>query len=42
MKALVCHGPGQRSWDEAPDRAIKDPTDVIVRIDPSTIRPWQL
>ncbi len=37
MKALVYHGPGQRSWDEVPDRTIQDPTDAIVRIDSSTI-----
>jgi alcohol dehydrogenase len=37
MKALVYHGPGQRSWDEVPDPAIIDPTDAIVRIDSSTI-----
>ncbi len=37
MKALVYHGPGQRSWDEVPDPAIEVPTDVIVRIDSSTI-----
>src|SRR5689334_21880548 len=37
MKALVYHGPGQRSWDEVPDPVIQDPTDAIVRIDSSTI-----
>jgi alcohol dehydrogenase len=37
MKALVYHGPGQRSWDEVPDPAIQEPTDAIVRIDSSTI-----
>ena len=37
MKALVYHGPGQRSWEDAPDPVIIDPTDAIVRIDSSTI-----
>ena len=37
MKALVYHGPGKRSWDEAPDPTIEVPTDVVVRIDSSTI-----
>ena len=37
MKALVYHGPGQRSWDTVPDPAIIDPTDIVVRIDSSTI-----
>jgi len=37
MKALVYHGPGQRGWDSVPDPAIIDPTDIIVRVDTSTI-----
>ena len=37
MKALVYHGPGQRSWDTVPDPTILEPTDAIVRIDTSTI-----
>lgn len=37
MKALVYHGPGQRSWDTVPDPEIIDPTDAIVRIDTTTI-----
>jgi alcohol dehydrogenase len=37
MKALVYHGPGQRGWDTVPDPTIIDPTDVVVRIDTSTI-----
>jgi alcohol dehydrogenase len=37
MKALVYHGPGQRSWDEVPDPVLVEPTDAIVRIDTSTI-----
>ena len=37
MKALVYHGPGQRGWDTVSDPTIIDPTDIIVRIDSSTI-----
>ena len=37
MKALVFHGPGQRSWEDVPDPVIVDPADAIVRIDTSTI-----
>jgi alcohol dehydrogenase len=37
MKALVYHGPGERRWEEVPDPKIQEPTDVIVRIDSSTI-----
>jgi alcohol dehydrogenase len=37
MKALVYHGPGQRSWDDVPDPVIIDPTDAIVRVDSATI-----
>ena len=37
MKALVYHGPGERRWEDVPDPKIQEPTDVIVRIDSSTI-----
>jgi alcohol dehydrogenase len=37
MKALIYEGPGRRSWATKPDPAIEDPTDVVVRIDSSTI-----
>src|SRR6476659_4419035 len=37
MKALVYHGPALRSWEEKPDPVIQDPTDIVVRIDSSTI-----
>jgi alcohol dehydrogenase len=37
MKALVYHGPGQRSWDTVPNPAIQSPTDAIVKIDTATI-----
>jgi alcohol dehydrogenase len=37
MKALVYHGPGQRGWDTVDDPTIIDPTDIVVRVDTSTI-----
>jgi Alcohol dehydrogenase GroES-like domain len=37
MKALVYHGPGEKSWTDAPEPQIQNPTDVIVRIDTTTI-----
>jgi alcohol dehydrogenase len=37
MKALVYHGPGERGWDDVPDPGIIDATDIIVRVDTTTI-----
>jgi alcohol dehydrogenase len=37
MKALVYHGPGKKAWEEVPDPKILKPTDVIVRVDTTTI-----
>ncbi|AUH67224.1 MULTISPECIES: zinc-dependent alcohol dehydrogenase family protein [Gordonia] len=37
MKALVYHGPGNKSWDDVPEPRIQAPTDVIVKIDATTI-----
>ena len=37
MKALVYHGPGQKSWEDVPPAAIQEPTDVVVRVDTTTI-----
>ena len=37
MKALVYHGPGKRAWEDVPDPVIEQPTDIVVRIDSSTI-----
>ena len=37
MKALVYHGPGQKSWDTVPDPAPAAPTNIVVRIDTTTI-----
>jgi threonine dehydrogenase-like Zn-dependent dehydrogenase len=39
MKALVYHGPGNKSWDEVPDPKRIDPTDAIVQIDATTPAP---
>ncbi|QWT16591.1 zinc-dependent alcohol dehydrogenase family protein [Sphingobium xenophagum] len=37
MKALVYHGPGNKSLDERPKPALQAPTDAIVRISRTTI-----
>src|SRR3954453_1014188 len=37
MRALVYGGAGQRSWDNVDDPGIQDPTDVIVKVDATTI-----
>jgi alcohol dehydrogenase len=37
MRALVYHGPGECSWDTAADPAIEEATDVIVRVETTTI-----
>jgi alcohol dehydrogenase len=37
MKALVYHGPGERAWEDVPDPVIEQPTDIVVRIESSTI-----
>ncbi|MET3982799.1 zinc-dependent alcohol dehydrogenase family protein [Streptomyces sp. PvR034] len=37
MKALVFQGPERTAWQDVPDPAIKDPADVIVRVDAVTI-----
>ncbi|MFE1427991.1 alcohol dehydrogenase catalytic domain-containing protein [Streptomyces fungicidicus] len=37
MKGYVFHGPGQSAWEEVPDPAVKEPGDVIVRVDAVTI-----
>jgi alcohol dehydrogenase len=37
MKALVYHGPGERGWDTVDDPGIVDATDIVARIDTSTI-----
>lgn len=37
MKALVYHGPGEKSWDSVDDPSPTDPTDAVVQIDTATI-----
>ncbi|MFD6355028.1 zinc-dependent alcohol dehydrogenase family protein [Nocardia tengchongensis] len=37
MRAMVFHGPGQKSWDTVPDPLITQPTDAIVRVEAVTI-----
>ncbi|SDU74531.1 zinc-dependent alcohol dehydrogenase family protein [Gordonia westfalica] len=37
MKALVFYGPGEKSWDDVPEPKILQPTDVIVKMDATTI-----
>jgi len=37
MKALVYQGPGKKAWMEVPPPRIQHPTDVVVRIDTTTI-----
>jgi len=37
MRAVVYHGPGQKSWEEVPEPVVVDDTDAIVRVDATTI-----
>ena len=37
MKALVYQGPGKKAWEEVPKPEIQHPTDVIVKINTTTI-----
>jgi alcohol dehydrogenase len=37
MKALVYKGPGQKSWEDVPNPVIQRPTDIIVKMDATTI-----
>jgi alcohol dehydrogenase len=37
MKALVYHGPNDKSWDEMHEPALIDDTDAVVRVDATTI-----
>lgn len=37
VKALVFQGPGSMSWTDVPDAHLVDPTDVVVRVDTTTI-----
>ena len=37
MKALVYQGPGKKEWKDVPDATIQESTDVIVKVDTTTI-----
>ncbi len=37
MMALTYHGPGHRTWGEAPDPIIQDPQDAVIRVEAVTI-----
>ncbi len=37
MKALVYHGPGNKAWEDVADATVQEPTDVVVRVDTTTI-----
>lgn len=37
MKALMYHGPGNRSWEDVPDATVGESTDAVVRVDTTTI-----
>ncbi|MGW3045455.1 zinc-dependent alcohol dehydrogenase family protein [Kitasatospora sp. NPDC001159] len=37
MRALTYHGPGRRTWGDAPDPVVRDPQDAVVRVDAVTI-----
>src|SRR3712207_8262091 len=37
MKALVYHGPGSKAWEDVPDATVQEPTDVVVKVDTTTI-----
>ncbi|MFT4125823.1 MAG: zinc-dependent alcohol dehydrogenase family protein [Gordonia sp. (in: high G+C Gram-positive bacteria)] len=37
MKALVFRGPGHKAWEDVPDPKLSEPTDVIVKMDTTTI-----
>ncbi|RZL74323.1 MAG: alcohol dehydrogenase, partial [Rhodococcus sp. (in: high G+C Gram-positive bacteria)] len=37
MKALIYHGPGRKAWEDVPDATIEKPTDVVVKIETTTI-----
>lgn len=37
MKALVYHGPDNKAWENVPDATVQEPTDVVVKVDTTTI-----
>jgi alcohol dehydrogenase len=36
MKAMVCGGPGNKSWTDVPDPAMLNSGDAIVQVDPAS------
>jgi alcohol dehydrogenase len=36
MKALVYPGPGRKARQDVPDAVVRDPADVVVRVDTTT------
>lgn len=37
MKAMIYHGPGRKAWEDVPCASIEKPTDVVVKIETTTI-----
>ena len=37
MKALVYHGPGEKAWETTADPGLQEPTDIVVKVDTTTI-----
>jgi threonine dehydrogenase-like Zn-dependent dehydrogenase len=37
MRALVYHGPGRKVWEEVADPEVTDDSDIIVRVEATTI-----
>ena len=37
MKALVCHSPGKKAWEDVPDPKTDGSADAIVRVDTTAI-----
>jgi len=37
MKALVFAGPGSCQWEDVPEPKLEAPTDIVIRVDASTI-----
>jgi alcohol dehydrogenase len=37
MRAVVYHGPGNKTWEEVPKPSLRDDTDAVVRVDAVTI-----
>lgn len=37
MKAVVYHGPDNKAWEDVPDPSLAEPTDVLCKVDTTTI-----